>query len=221
MFKMYKSEHPKGASYSFYRNVLSSCNLKFHRPKKDLCGLCDSFRSGTQRTQEELREEYEMHLQEKRKVRDLKQAAKIKAERNGFCCAVFDLQQVIYLLKSTRSELFYKRRLANFNFTIYDLGNKEGLCFLSHEGQTRRGACEVSSHLHTFLTRQDSKGIKEVELYSDGCIGQNKYSVVPSMMMYFLNEEAKSIESITLRFFEKNHGQSEGDTMQSVIEHNQ
>ena len=39
------------------------------------------------------------------------------------------------------------------------------------------------------------------------------------MMMYFLNEEAKSIESITLRFFEKNHGQSEGDTMHSVIEH--
>ena len=48
---------------------------------------------------------------------------------------------------SQRPELFYKSRLANYNITVYNLATKEGICFLSHEGQTRRGANEIASNL--------------------------------------------------------------------------
>lgn len=99
---------------------------------------------------------------------------------------MLDLQQVIYLPQSARSELFYKGRLSCFNFTVFDLGTKEGTCFISHEGQTRRGACAVASNLHKFLVEQDSRGVKEVEFFSDGCIGQNKKSVLPGMMLSYV-----------------------------------
>ena len=151
-------------------------------------------------------------------VRKRKEEAKVKAQENReFCAAVFDLQQVIYLPQSTRSELFYKRRLANYNFTVYNLASKEGTCYLSHEGQTRRGACEIASNLHRFLIEEDAKGVKEVEFFCDGCAGQNKNSILPSMMLSFLNKSA-NVEKICINYFETNHGQSEGDSMHSVIE---
>ena len=78
---------------------------------------------------------------------------------------MFDLEQVLYLPKSQRSELFYKRRLANYNFTVYNLATKERICFLSHEGQARRGANEIASNLNRFLVKEYSKGVKTIEFF--------------------------------------------------------
>ena len=218
MYRMYKETHPQGVSISFYKTVFKSLNLKFHHPKKDLCGLCDSYRQGDTEQKQKLQEAYTRHIQEKEKVRELKTNAKEKASKSkDHCAAVFDLQQVIYVPRSFRSELFYKRRLACYNFTIYDLASRDGYCFLAHEGQTRRGSCEIASHLNTFLQKMDNLGFKEVSLFSDGCCGQNKNSINPSMMLNFV-QQSKSIRSITLHFFETCHGQSEGDSMHSVIE---
>lgn len=164
------------------------------------------------------KEAYTRHIQEKEKVRELKTNAKERASKSkDHCAAVFDLQQVIYVPQSTRSELLYKRRLACYNFTVYDLASRDGYCFLAHEGQTRRGSCEIASHLNTFLQKMDNLGFKEVSLFSDGCCGQNKNSINPTMMLDFV-QQSKSIRSITLHFFETGHGQSEGDSMHSVIE---
>lgn len=116
-----------------------------------------------------------------------------------------------------QAEIFYKRRLANYNFTIYNLGTREGHCFLSHEGQTGRGACEIASCLKKFLEWQDAKGVKVVEFFCDGCVGQNKNSILPGMMMSML-ASSKNINDITINYIATNHGQSEGDVMHSVIE---
>ena len=97
------------------------------------------------------------------------------------------------------------------------MSNKEGSCYLSHEGQTKRGSCEIASHLHHYLKELDERGINEVDFFNDGCPGQNKNSVLPTMMQAFL-VEARCMRKITLHFFEVGHGQSEGDSMHSVIE---
>ncbi len=218
MYKMYLKDHPNGASMTFYKKVFKSFNLKFHHAKKDMCGLCETFHHASAEHKKELQQQYDRHVLEKEKSRELKNIAKEKATiDNKYLAAVFDLQQVIYLPKSDRSELFYKRRLSCFNFTIFELASKDGFCFVSHEGRTGRGSCEIASFLHRYLSTVDEQGCETVELYSDGCIGQNKNSIIPAMILYFV-ERSISVQQVTLNFFETNHGQSEGDAMHSTIE---
>ncbi|GFO25542.1 hypothetical protein PoB_005204700 [Plakobranchus ocellatus] len=84
------------------------------------------------------------------------------SENPKTCAAVFDLQQVIYTPKSHHSSIFYKRRLANYSFTIFDLQSQEGRCFLWHEGIARRGANEISTCIYKFLQEKDSDGTEKV-----------------------------------------------------------
>ena len=71
-------------------------------------GLWDTYLRGTEDTRQTIKEEYERHISEKEEVRRLKDLAKERASRNNtFNAAVFDLQQVIYMPKSPRSELFF------------------------------------------------------------------------------------------------------------------
>lgn len=50
---------------------------------------------------------------------------------------------------------------------MFDLSSKDGFCYFSHEGQTKRGSCEIASHVHHFLQLADDKGVKEVSLFCD------------------------------------------------------
>ena len=44
MYKMYKDETKSHVgSYISYCRVFRKTNLSFHRPKKDMCGMCDSY----------------------------------------------------------------------------------------------------------------------------------------------------------------------------------
>lgn len=219
MHQLYNDEHPNNkVSISFYRKIFCSMNLKFHLPKKDLCGLCETFRNGEKDEREAVKNRYEKHIGEKEEVRRIKSAMKERAKVDGnFLAANFDLQQVLYLPISKRCELFYKRKLSCYNFTVYDLGSGEGTCYFWHEAIASRGANEIASCLHHFLLEADKKSVGEVVLFCDGCGGQNKNSILPAMFAYFIDHSV-SVKCITLYFFETNHGQCEGDAMHSTIE---
>ena len=192
-------------------------NLSFHAPKKDQCSLCTTYREGSQSTKLELAERFQKHTQEKIKVRELKEDSKSRVVNDStFLCASFDLQQVIYLPKSNESALFYKRRLANFNFTFYNIASKDCFCYTWHEGLSKRGANEIATCVFKALDFYNSTGIKNVSLYSDGCTGQNKNSIMATMLLYVV-ASCVNIEEISLRFFESFHGQNEGDSAHSAI----
>ncbi len=217
MYDMYKDENNPPLSFSLYYSVFSSMDLKFHRPKKDMCGLCQTYHESKENERELLQGRYETHIAEKNKVREIKSDLKEKSMTDPkLRVAVFDLQ-VIFLPLSNRSELFYKRRLSCYNFTVYVMDSKFCQCYLWHEGIAARGANEIASHLYNFLLEADSDGIEEVALFADGCAGQNKNSSIPSMMLRFVNN-AKNVKQITMYYFETAHGQSEGDSAHSTIE---
>ncbi|GFS01565.1 DNA repair protein rhp54 [Elysia marginata] len=221
MYDMYcekqKQRNETPASKSLYKNVFSSLRLKFYTLKKDACGICLTKMKNPEQN-EEFQEVYEKHIAEKTKVREIKEDSKKKAIENPkLSAAVFDLQQVIYLPKSNHSSLFYKRRLANFNFTIYELGSGKGHCYLWHEGIAKRGANEIATCIFSFIKEKDAEGKEEIVFFCDGCIGQNKNSIVSAMLLYAL-EKSQSLMKMTVCYFETNHGQSEGDSMHLVIE---
>lgn len=218
MYNLYKEGNDNyEVSYSLYHSVFKSLKLKFHRPKKDLCGICESFQKNS--ADELLQIKYQKHTEEKKKVRYLKDQCKLRCKRDSkFSVACFDLQQSILLPISKRSEIFYKRKLSTYNFTVYELHSKTGHCFLWHEGLARRGANEISSNLLQFLKEKDNEGFEEIALFSDGCTGQNKNSITPAMLLFFVNYVSVNVKIITLHFFETNHGQNEGDSIHSTIE---
>lgn len=149
-------------------------------------------------------------------MREIKKAVKTKAEANKtHVAAVFDLQQVIYLPKSNEGATFYKRRLACFNFTIYNLGNKDCHCYYWNESISKRGSSEISTSVFSFLKMCAENDVTKVDLFCDGCCGQNKNTIMVGMLLYAVTKLC--IQEITLRFFETNHGQSEGDSAHSAI----
>lgn len=205
-------------SYSTYRDVFKSMNLGFHRPKKDKCSLCMSYREGDDVTKQRLESKYTKHVEQKEKIRAIKKESKIHAKdsRNRHASAVFDLQQVISLPKSKENAVYYKRRLSLYNFTIYNLATKDCHCFKWHEGLGQRGSSEISTCVHNYLQILDSKGFKTVDLFADGCSGQNRNSIMATMLLYTVVNSI-NIEEISLKFFEPHHGQSEGDSAHSAI----
>ena len=159
MHKLYNDENPdKKVSFSFYYTMFKKEKLKSHQPKKDMCALCECFLSGTNTVKEELREKYNAHIQEKEKVREIKLKLKECSSGNDdLLVGCFDLEQVLYLPMSNLSEIFYKRRLACYNFTVYELNSREGHCFFWHEGIAGLGSNKIASHLHNFLQVADKK----------------------------------------------------------------
>lgn len=204
-------------SYSLYLNVFKSLRLSFHHPKKDQCGLCFTYRQGTMEKKTELEERYRQHIAEKERVREIKNQEKADSDSSKIC-AVFDLQQVIFLPIGNESKLFYRRRLANYNFTIYEVKSKKCHCFLWNEALSKRGSCEISTCLYLYLKELDTEGITNVSLFSDGCSGQNKNSIVGAMLLHAVTN-LKNLQCISLRFFEPYHGQSEGDAAHSTIDY--
>lgn len=203
--------------FSTYSRVFHAKNLAFHKPKKDQCSLCLNYRQGDEEKKRKLREQYEKHIQEKEEVRKIKDEIKKKSESdNTILCGVFDLEQVISLPISKESALFYKRRLSNYNLTFYNIGNKDCHCFTWHEAQSKRGSSEISTAVYKALKFYDEQGCTSAHLFSDGCTGQNKNSIIATMMLYTINNST-NLREISLRYFESYHGQSEGDSAHSTI----
>ena len=217
MYNMYKSSGKQG-SISLYRSVFNDMKLSFFRPKKDLCDICDTYRNGSDETKETMQQTYEDHEREKELTRKIKQSEKERASNNNtHCAASFDLQQVLYLPQSNRCEIFYKRRLAVYNETIYEFATHDGYCFTWPETISKRGTNEVSSILNNWLQRKDHAGFRSISLFCDGCPGQNLNTIFPAMLLHFIHNSS-SINEVTVHYFVPHHGQNEGDSMHATIE---
>lgn len=111
-------------------------------------------------------------------------ALKEPATKRKLCVANFDLQKVLTTPCTQVSSLYYMSKLSVWNFTIFDLGTKEGLCHVWNETTGCRGANEIASCLGKFIEDKASKGITEFVFYSDNCGGQNRNKIVFSMYIH-------------------------------------
>ena len=102
MYEMFKNEANEG-SYSTYCNILRDLKLKIHLPKKDMCGLCATYRAAEKNAEvdQSLGDTFQKHEMEKIKVREIKKKLKNEALPSDVL-ACFDLEQVLYLPTSNR-----------------------------------------------------------------------------------------------------------------------
>ena len=137
-----------------YRDTLNSqFNIAFFKPKKDQCSVCSAFKNtdpGNRTTKME--EDYNQHNLNQNAARNLKNSDKELSNNDKSILTVcFDLQKVLVTPKSEVSDFYYKSKIATYNFTIYDLGNNQGYCYVWHEQISKRGPNEIGSCLWNFL----------------------------------------------------------------------
>lgn len=215
-----KENSLKSESYDFYLHVFKDrFNLKFNRPKKDVCDYCTSFKNMPEylKSQEEI-QKYTDHLEEKDRVRVLKAEMKQFAVKNALLShvAVFDFQKTLLSPHGQTSSFYYSQRLRNYNFTITNIANMKTYCYLWNETEGKKGACEVATAVFNYLSEMNKQKLKSIHLFCDRCTGQNNNRVVVAMLSYAV--ESLDFEEISLNFLVIGHSQNENDNAHAVIE---
>lgn len=203
-------EQSNAMSLSTFCSTFDQLNLSLFRPKKDLCDLCEGFKTGNVT---ELK--YRDHIIKKEEARNEKDRDKNSEHE----VLTMDLQSVLLSPKSNVSALYYKTKLIVHNFTIYDLKRKKGYCFIWNESEGSVTANEFSTiiitMLHKFIVDYPLKSNQEIIIYSDGCTYQNRNSILSNALINF-SMENKVV--VVQKYLEKGHTQMECDSMHATIE---
>jgi len=222
MYRLYlewmtEKENVRPATERQYRDFVKTLEIGIHRPKKDLCNKCTSYDnlSPEERT-EEIKLSQDAHIANKTLARAKKNTDKDKSMTDStFVTATFDFQKVLSAPSGQASLLYYKRKLSIYNFTIYHMGARKGICNVWDESTGKRGANEVASCLLRFMTKEVGLGAREFSFYSDNCSGQNRNRFIYAAYAHFA---AQHRVSVTHRFLEPGHTQMEADSVHAQIE---
>ena len=91
--------------------------------------------------------------------RELKEQEKLRAQNDHTVkAACYDLQQVLTTPHSMSSQLYYRRKLATYNLTVFDLAKKDGYCYMWHEGVAKRGASNIASCVWKYMAANTESG---------------------------------------------------------------
>lgn len=202
-----------------YRKVFNSYNpqLSFYIPKKDQCTQCSVYHSAHDKSS--LEEEWQAHKNREKASMSMKQEDKDRCQsENGetFRAISFDLQALLSVPYSNDSQLYYRRKLNVYNFTIFDCHNNDGYCFVWDECNGRKGSSEIGTCILRYL-RQLPPSVSHVSSFSDTCGGQNRNKYVVAAMLFAVNK-IESIETIDLKYMESGHSYLEADSMHATIE---
>ena len=202
-----------------YRKIFNkNFSLSFHVPKKDQYSTCTVYHNkeaeGSLTEAEE--ESYQQHLRRKERARKEKESDKEEAMRDPSKHVVtVDLQAVLQAPCGLVSQLYYKRKLSVYNFTVYSLGDGKGTCFIWDETEGKRGFSEIATCVLMYL-RSLPRTVTDVTIYSDCYGGQNCNRNLTAALMYAL-KEVPNIQVINQKYLETGHTHMECDSMHAAI----
>ena len=218
MCELYNAqEGVRSVSQTKYNEVLSKFNVSFFKPKKDDCSRCTRYRNSPKTKESE--EEYQAHIMRKEMAREEKERDKKRAEKDRtFAAIIGDLEQVSPCPKATAQEFFYVSKVSCYNYSIYNLGTKDGTCYRWDESKSNRGANEIASALRHHLTKILTNDITEVVIWADTCGGQNRNKFLLALLIALVEDTNNNIRNIILKYFEPGHSQSEVDSIHTTLE---
>jgi len=221
MYNMYCDdfEDAPPVKLNMYKHIfVTQFNLSFRVPKKDKCDCCEEYRTKSSPTDEEKLkfDEHEKAKIETKNERDRDRHTTDKT--HAVIC--FDLENVISLPRANIKSFFFRRKLSVFNLTAHCSVNKQAYCAIWHEGLRGRSGNDLASALiaimHTIVSRNEA--IKNITLWSDACVAQNKNSIMSYAILQFLADHPH-IDTITQKFGTPGHSPvQEVDSIHSVIE---
>lgn len=195
--------------YDYFRTIfVTDYNISFKTPATDVCSECQLLT--LQMKSAHLSSKEKLSAMTQFRVHKLKAAAfkaLIQKEGSGVIKFSFDCQKNMVLPKLPDQAAYYSRQLYSYNLTICRGGskspqNKQTVTiynWLEHERP--KGCNEIVSALHYHLNHSNLREATTVELYADGCPGQNKNSAMVGMLCYWLQLESPSnIQEVRLTF---------------------
>ncbi|KAL4704008.1 hypothetical protein ACJJTC_018048 [Scirpophaga incertulas] len=224
LYQIYKKSYLERGIDIVSERVLRSIfnerfNIGFHVPRKDKCVKCLTF--GQNKDKPEIEEQRKQHEKEK-----IESYERFKAHQNihktdpSTLCASFDLQKVLNTPYGESMLLFYSRKLAVYNFCVYESGTRKVYTFYWDEANGKRGANEIATILNKYIHIVDKRGtIKNLLLYCDCCPGQNRNRIIMSMLHTTL-QILNNIETIQQNFLLTGHTYMPVDSVHAVIERN-
>lgn len=210
MWRAYNEVTPLALNvkYQYFRTIfVTDFNISFKMPATDACSTCIQLKEMMKHTdnskvKEQLRVEYHVH--------NLKANAfyqSLKTEKPHTCVFSFDCQKNMTLPKIPDQAAYYSRQLYSYNFTICQ-GNSgspqtKDTVFIYNwlENQFTKDSNVIASAVYNRLCSTDFTDYDTIELYADGCSGQNKNSTMVGMLGHWLSKNAPTnIQNINLIF---------------------
>ena len=136
-------------SQKIYRDVfVSEFNLGFFIPKKDQCVTCNIEKSRLKTNDVAASDEYIKHIEQKNRAQLEKKRDKQRMDTDPqFLSATFDLQSILQIPCGDTSQLYYKRKLALHNLTIYESSSpNRAFCNVWLEVDGRRAISVIQLH---------------------------------------------------------------------------
>nr|CAH7762377.1 unnamed protein product [Callosobruchus chinensis] len=209
LWRMYQSnvEDDLKVKESYFRYIFNRFyNLGFGTPRVDVCSTCLSLTEKIKSTTTEGNRS--MLLAEKRvhKLRAKAFYSLLQEEREDLLILSFDCQKNQPLPKLPDQSCYYTRQLYLYNFSVVRGHSKSKLnkdnvtAYTWTENEFAKGANEISSCLYDCLNSIDMTPYKTVRLICDGCGGQNKNSILISMVCSWFVNAPDHREEIQLIF---------------------
>lgn len=158
-----------------------------------------------------------MHIARKEAARKEKMQDKEAAKRGEVHVITADLQAVKLCLHLTASALYFKTKLMVHNFTVYNLGNDQVMCYWFDETACDLKASTYASFYTHYLQKILDEDPKNIIIFTDGCTAQNRNATVANAILRLAMEKNVTIFH---KYLEKGHTQMEVDSVHSVIERN-
>lgn len=115
-----KSKKYFSCFFFIYKQTFNSfVQLAFYLPKKDQCFHCSAYNNAIDKT--DIENDLIQHKQREKVVMQMKKTIS------------FDLQAILSLPFSGENQLYYKRKLNVYNFTIFDSFKNYGYCYVWDE----------------------------------------------------------------------------------------
>lgn len=224
MYRLYKhnfctENNISPVSFYVYSKIFDSFEpqLSFFIPKKDQCFLCNAYYAATDKT--EIKNNWDQHKHREKVAMEIKSNDKLKsALDNGltFRTISFDLQAILSLPYTGDNQLYYRKMLNVYNFTIFDSFKNDGYCYIWDKCNGKEGSAEVGSCLIKYL-KQLPESVSHVTTYSDTCGGQNRNKNIVAAMLFAINH-LQNLETIDVKYMESEHSYLEADSMHATIE---
>ncbi|XP_022832335.1 uncharacterized protein LOC111360590 [Spodoptera litura] len=200
---------------TMFDNIIKEKNIGFQQPKKDLCDTCLSYH-----TKQISEQEYKDHQLRKQNAREEKEKD-LKEAGEGKCVVLEQDVQAVKVCPYIRaSSAYYRRKLINHNFTVYEYPSKKVRCYWFSEVDCDTQASVFVScildYLHDMIC--DSEGefeTKPIIIWSDGCTYQNRNAVLANALSNFAGVHNVVIYQ---KYLEPGHTQMEVDSVHAAIE---
>ena len=203
---MFRGENPQSpVKQSYFRHIFNrGFNLGFGTPSTDVCSTCIALTERIKKENDIIKKNDLMIELRVYKLRAKAFFKMLQEQKDDMITFSFDCQKNNPLPRIPDQSAYYSRQFYLYNFTIVQGSSKDKLnknttyAYTWTENEFGKTANQIASTVYDWLNKTNVSGITIIRLFADGCGGQNKNSIMLSMLSKWLleNVSVKRIEII-------------------------